>query len=57
MLCNLCYVFLVDPEHENILRQQYMVYMACGCSHSSVNKFLGILMGNIEKPEQMENYF
>ena len=31
--------------------------MACGCSHSSVNKFLGILMSNNKSPGHMENGF
>ena len=31
--------------------------MWCGCSHSSVNKFLGILMSNIKNTGHMENCF
>ena len=59
---NLSYVicimfFFVDPGHANILRQQQLAYMGCGCSHSSVNKFLGILMNNNKSPGHMENGF
>ena len=63
LLCNslsyiICIIiFLVDPGHVNILRQQQVAYMGCGCSHSSVNKFLGILMNNNKSPGHMENGF
>ena len=51
------YVFLIAPGHLNMLRQQYVRYMGCGCSHSSVNKFLGMFMSNIKSAGQMENGF
>ena len=38
-ICIMC--FLVDPGHANILRQQQVAYMGCGCSHSSVKYIFG----------------
>ena len=59
---NLSYIisvifFFVHPGHLNMSRQQYVSYMGCGCSNSSVNKFLGMFMSNIKSAGQMENGF
>ena len=59
---NLSYIicvtfFFVDRGHLNMSQQQNISYMGCGCSNSSVNKFLGMFMSNIKIAGQMENGF
>ena len=51
------YDFFIDPGHLNMSQQEYVRYMGCGWSHSSVNKFLDIIMSKIKSAAQMENSF